>query len=138
MCRPTAFARLLATALPIPLAACAAVGPNYERPEMPLPEKYRFVEYVTQAESLADANWWQVFQDPVLQLLIREAIANNLDLRVAAARVEEARARAGIAKSYLYPAVDAVGGYNVRGGTDSDGGDAADARDSVQGGFRLS
>ena len=53
--------------------------------------------------------WFQVFDDPTLQALIRDAIANNLDLRVALAHVEEARARAGIAKWYLYPQVDGDG-----------------------------
>ena len=85
------------------------VGPNYARPQMPTPPQYRFVQEPAQAESLADAPWFQVFDDPTLQGLIREAIANNLDLRIAVARVEEARARAGIAKSYLYPQVDGVG-----------------------------
>ena len=68
----------------------------------------------SQAESLADAPWFQVFDDPTLQALIQEAIANNLDLRVAVARVEEVRARAGIAKSFLYPQVDGVANYGVR------------------------
>ena len=54
-----------------------------------------------ETESLADAPWWQVFQDPTLQALIREAIANNLDLQAAVGRVKEARARAGVAKSFL-------------------------------------
>jgi len=52
---------------------------------------------------MADVPWWQVFEDPALQLLIREGIASNLDLRSASARVMESRAQAGIAKSYLYP-----------------------------------
>jgi multidrug efflux system outer membrane protein len=55
-----------------------------------------------------------VFDDATLQGLIREAIANNLDLQAAVARVEAARAQAGIAKSFLYPQVDGVAGYNVR------------------------
>ena len=97
----------------VALAGCT-VGPNYERPQVPAPAQYRFVEAPAQAESMADLPWWQVFDDPALQALIREAIANNLDLRVAAARVEEARARAGIAKSFLYPQVDGAVGYNVR------------------------
>lgn len=94
------------------LAGCS-VGPNYERPKLPAPAQYRFVE-TPQAESMADLKWWEVFDDTALQTLIREAIAKNLDLRIAAARVEEARARAGIAKSFLYPQVDAAVGYNVR------------------------
>ncbi len=96
---------LSAVAATVALAGCS-VGPNYERPQLPTPPAHRFVEAPTQAQSLADMAWFQVFDDPALQALIREAIANNLDLRVALAHVEEARARAGIAKSYLYPQVD--------------------------------
>jgi outer membrane protein, multidrug efflux system len=101
------------------LGGCAAVGSNYERPQMPAPAAYRFVEGSAQAESLADLPWFQVFEDPALQALIREAIGNNLDLRAAVARVEEARARAGIAKSYLYPQVDAVASYRARQATNA-------------------
>ena len=92
-----------------------AVGPNYARPELMPPQQFRFDEKVAQAETLADAPWWQVFDDPTLQALIRDAIAHNLDLKAAAARVEEARARAGIAKSFLYPQVDGLANYTVRG-----------------------
>jgi multidrug efflux system outer membrane protein len=53
-----------------------------------------------------------VFDDPALQVLVREAVVNNLDLRVAAARVEELRARAGIVKSFLYPTVDGAANYS--------------------------
>ncbi len=83
--------------------------------KLPTPPEYRFVQAPAQAQSLADAPWFQIFDDPALQALIREAIANNLDLRVALAHVEEARARAGIAKSYLYPQVDGSAAYGVRG-----------------------
>jgi multidrug efflux system outer membrane protein len=103
---------LLAAASSI-AAGCAAVGPNYSRPQLPNPPQYRFVEG-EQAQALADMPWFQVFDDPTLQALIREAIANNLDLRVAVARVEEARARAGIPKSFLYPQVDGVASVAVR------------------------
>ena len=95
------------------LGGCA-VGPNYKRPEMPTPPQHRFVEGPAEAASLADAPWWEVFGDPVLQDLIREAIGNNLDLRTAAARVEEARAIAGIAKSFLYPEVNVSGAYTAQ------------------------
>jgi multidrug efflux system outer membrane protein len=62
---------------------------------------------------MADLPWWQVFDDQVLQSLIREGIARNLDLRIASARVVEARAQAGIAKSYLYPEVNVGFGYGA-------------------------
>src|SRR5689334_23588413 len=96
------------------LVTGCAVGADYSRPKLPTPEQYRFVNGSSQAESLADLPWWQVFDDPLLQTLIREAIASNLDLRVAAARVEESRARAGVVKSFLYPQVDATASYGAR------------------------
>jgi outer membrane protein, multidrug efflux system len=105
---------VLAAALASLSVGCAAVGPNYKRPEMQPPPAYRFVQEATQAQSLADLPWWDVFDDQALQALVWEAVYNNLDLRTAAARVEEARARAGIAKSFLYPQIDASGSYGVR------------------------
>src|SRR5690349_6046067 len=93
---------------------CAPVGPNYKRPEMQSPSAYRFVQEPEQAQSLADLPWWEVFDDVALQNLVWEAVSHNLDVRVAAARVEEARARAGIAKSFLYPQVDGTASYGLR------------------------
>ncbi len=98
------------------LSTGCLAGPNYKRPEMASPQQFRFVEGA-QAESLADAPWFQVFDDPALQALIKEAIDANLDLRAAVARVEEMRARAGVAKSFLYPQVDGVANYSARGAT---------------------
>jgi multidrug efflux system outer membrane protein len=95
-------------------SAGCTVGPNYVRPQFQNPTQYRFVQAPDQAATLADAPWFQVFDDPALQVLIKEAIGANLDLRIAAARVEESRARAGIAKSYLYPQVDGVASYGAR------------------------
>lgn len=110
----TRFTRLAATATASCVLAGCNLGPAYQRPKTPTPAQYRFDDGPAQAESMADLKWWQVFDDPALQALIREAIANNLDLQVAAARVEEARARAGIAKSFLYPNVNGGATYAVR------------------------
>jgi len=95
------------------LVSGCTMGANYSRPAMPTPAEYRFVQ-TAQAESMADLPWWQIFDDPVLQALIKESIASNLDLRAAVARVEEARARAGIAKSFMYPQVNFAGSYGAR------------------------
>ena len=65
---------LLGIGASVALAGCA-VGPNYDRPTLPTPPAYRFVEAPVQAQSLADMAWFQVFDDQVLQALIREAIA---------------------------------------------------------------
>ena len=109
---------------PLAIAAVASLlltgcllGPRYRRPEMAPPEQHRFAETPAQAASIADTPWWQIFQDPQLQELIRQAIANNLDLRAATARVEQARAQAGVAKSFLYPEIGASAGYTTRQGS---------------------
>jgi multidrug efflux system outer membrane protein len=93
------------------LTGCAPVGPAYQRPEMQPPAAYRGAAPTEGAASLADVPWWQVFDDEALQALLRDAIAHNLDLRVAVARVAEARALSGVAKSFLYPEVNLNGGY---------------------------
>jgi outer membrane protein, multidrug efflux system len=109
-------------------AGCAALGSNYERPQMNPPVQYRGVEAAT-AESLADLPWWQVFDDEALQALLREGLTNSLDLRVASARVMEARALAGVAKSFLYPEVNL--GFGAAGEQKSRVGDPALKEDVV-------
>jgi multidrug efflux system outer membrane protein len=108
MRRPVAVIALTA------LVAGCRLGPNYKRPEMASPSQYRFIEGPEEAASLADEPFWQVFGDPVLQDLIRESLTNNLDLATATARVEEARAIAGIAKSFLYPSINTGAGYTAQ------------------------
>jgi multidrug efflux system outer membrane protein len=107
--RPIAPPTSLALSLGL-LSACA-VGPSYHRPEIPAPPQHRSLEGPAQAASIADLPWWEVTKDAQLQSLIREAIASNLDLRTATARVTEARAQYGIAKSFLFPEVGAGAGY---------------------------
>jgi multidrug efflux system outer membrane protein len=86
------------------LFACA-VGPSYERPDTVLPEAYRGQAQSAQAVSLADLGWWELYQDPRLAELIRTALDQNLDLQIAVARVEEARARARAANADFFPSV---------------------------------
>ena len=66
-----------------PLWTACTVGANYSRPPLPSPPQYRFVNG-GEAATLADVPWFEIFQDPTLQALIREALGNNLDLRAAA------------------------------------------------------
>jgi outer membrane protein, multidrug efflux system len=91
------------------LAASCAVGPDYHRPETAAPEAFRFQQDTT-ADSFADAGWWQVYQDPVLQALIHDGLANNLDVRIAAARVDQARAALGSAHLAQLPQVSVAAG----------------------------
>jgi len=93
---------LLAGALA--LSSGCVVGPNYQRPKVPAPPAYR-EQTAAESASMADLPWWSVFQDETLQGLVRTAIANNLDLRVAAARVEQARQLSIQARSQYLPGV---------------------------------
>ena len=90
------------------LAGCL-VGPNYKRPPVEAPSAYRGDSQVSMAasEPLGDEKWWDVFQDPVLQQLIRTAIEQNYDLRIAASRVLQAQAQVGITRANQFPTVSA-------------------------------
>lgn len=96
--------RRLALLAALVLAACT-VGPNYRRPPVPIPDNFYGANGPAEAASLADTAWFDVFRDPVLKQLIDEALRNGYDARIAAARVEEARARYGIAGSQRFPNV---------------------------------
>lgn len=98
--------RLLLCASILVVAAGCRLGPNYQRPPVTSPATWRQVP-AAEAESLANAPWWEVFEDPQLQELIRIALEENKDLKIAVERIEEARARYGFAKAPLWPSVDA-------------------------------
>jgi outer membrane protein, multidrug efflux system len=86
------------------LSGCA-VGPNYKRPPVVVPDGYRNVPDGAQpdAASFGDEKWWQVFQDEQLQKLIRQALADNYDVRIAATRVLQAQAALGITRADQFP-----------------------------------
>ena len=89
--------------LPLFLAGCT-VGPKYVRPAVQPPANF-YAEQQTAANSAADLAWWDLFKDPILQDLIREALKNNYDLQLAMARVEQERALLGVSRSQYYPQV---------------------------------
>jgi len=93
-------------------APACMVGPNYKRPSVPVPERYHgdAVAAADEAGTLADLPWWAVFDDPVLAALVREALQNGFDARLAAARVEEARALYGGARGNVWPGAGYQGG----------------------------
>ena len=93
------------------LAGCT-LGPDYQRPAVPVPAQYRSAEQQApgqEAASLADMQWFALFQDERLQALVRTALENNYDVRIAAARVLEAAAQLGVTRSFLLPTVDGAG-----------------------------
>lgn len=104
--RGAAAACLLAA---LAVTGCVS-GPNYRRPAIETPEFHRGVLTPSEAASLADRPWWEVFPDDALKTLLDESVRNNYDLRIAVARMEEFRARAGVARSEFYPQVQYSGG----------------------------
>lgn len=102
---------LLLTSLTLWTGGCA-VGPNYHQPGVPTPAHWS--EPLNGGETggpAAVADWWKNFRDPELDSLISRATQSNLDLKIAQARVREARAEYGIAAGNLWPTVDASGSY---------------------------
>jgi multidrug efflux system outer membrane protein len=83
------------------------LGPKYKRPAAPVPDTFRgsAPSVPTTAQSLGDQKWWTVYEDPQLQALIREALAQNYDARIAAARVLQAQAALGITRADQFPSI---------------------------------
>src|SRR5271154_7174141 len=93
----------------VALTACGMFGSGYQRPDVKLPETFRGEAAQTGPgeETFGDLTWWEVYRDPVLQQLIKTALEQNYDVRIAVARVEEFRAQAGVARIGQLPQVSA-------------------------------
>lgn len=107
----------VAVALIVTILSGCTVGPNYKRPAIGMAENFHGAmapDIATTAKtSIGDEQWATVFQDPVLIRLIHEALANNLDLHIAAQRVLEAKAQAGITRSEQFPSISGGGSYSA-------------------------
>ena len=97
------------------LTGCA-VGPNFKPPQVKVPANWtgpapdgQALPSKTAEKNLVD--WWKVFNDPTLTSLVERAVGSNLDLKLAEARVRQARAARGVAVSGIGPAVNASGSY---------------------------
>jgi multidrug efflux system outer membrane protein len=96
------------------------MGPSYKRPETtPVPATWRDTALALRDSSYANIPWWQVLGDTTLQALVRKALQENRDLRVALARVNEARALLGIQRLELYPQINVQGRVGRSEGADS-------------------
>ena len=102
--------KLALIAMMAALSGCA-IGPNYKRPEIASPAETRGQAAAAEAASLADQPWWEIFGDDTLRGLIAEALRNGYDVRLAVARVDEARANAGIARSQFFPQIQGQGDW---------------------------
>src|SRR5438552_7325090 len=98
------------------LTGCS-VGPNHHRPPIEAPPTFRHAPPQPPTNSLAELPWWEVFRDETLTTLIRSALTNNYDMRIARANQEQARALAMRARSEFLPQVgyegEAARGKNV-------------------------
>jgi multidrug efflux system outer membrane protein len=86
------------------VAGCTTVGPDYQRPDMPLPEDFPSSTQNSTGEIPAD--WWKLYRDPTLDELVASVRSRNADLRIAAAQVEEAEAVMRQARSAIFPDVN--------------------------------
>lgn len=111
--------RLVPLVLVVFVAAGCAVGPNYRRPSVDTPAAYRGLPEdqaaAPETESIGDQKWSEVFQDKELQGLIRTALQNNYDVRIAAARVLEARAQLGITRADQFPSLNGGAAISAQG-----------------------
>jgi outer membrane protein, multidrug efflux system len=92
------------------LSSGCVVGPNYAKPTLPVPPEYRGAPTQQKPDvvSFGDQKWWDAFQDDALRQLIRSALQQNYDVKIAAARILEARALVGIARADQLPEVSAA------------------------------
>lgn len=110
--RPGAISRIVLTLAVALLAGCATVGPDYVPPRTTSPAAWNTplqggITVSTDPRNLAA--WWTSLNDPELSRLVDRAVAGNLDLKKASARIREARARRGLSRAGLYPTLDATG-----------------------------
>jgi multidrug efflux system outer membrane protein len=97
---------LTAAALLLTLSGCK-VGPNYKRPVLDVPGQYRGVAPgLGTGENFGEMKWQSVFPDEVLQGLMKEALTNNYDIRIAASRILQAQASVGVTRSNQLPALN--------------------------------
>src|SRR5258708_22762385 len=110
------MSKLIALAGVALLGAGCTVGPNYKKPAANVPGTYRGLAEEeagkTEAGSLGDQKWWEVFQDEQLRSLIRTALQQNYDVRIAGARILQAQAQLGIIRADQFPTVSAGAGIS--------------------------
>ncbi|MGE5526361.1 MAG: efflux transporter outer membrane subunit [Rhodospirillaceae bacterium] len=99
--------RTLTFALVAALSGCAAVGPDYQRPALDLPGAYPENAPAQSTALAVSADWWKSYNDALLNDLVAAGLANNSDIRLAAARIEEAEAVLREANALFFPEIDA-------------------------------
>ncbi len=112
--------RLFTPVLLILLLSGCAVGPDFKEPVAKAPDAYR--TDVMPAAPISDLKWWELFDDPQLSALVKTALENNRDVKIAISRIEQAIATVGFTRADQYPRVDVEAGArtgNFSGGSRS-------------------
>ncbi|TAK62154.1 efflux transporter outer membrane subunit [Methylobacter sp.] len=129
--RPLAlFAALL-------LSGCPAVGPDYEPPQIPVPRQWTETTAATGPHAEQLDQWWKAFNDPVLDKLISDAIASNLDLKLTLERVKDARALRSATIAAGLPSLDARSNVSRRFNNTSSPASQTGGTSAVGGGFGI-
>jgi len=105
------LSRLLLGLAVFALVGCV-VGPDYERPSVPLPDAFTGADATAAVADSVPPEWWRLFGDPTLDELVATARANNTDIRQAVARIEEADANLRAVHAALFPEIDLSGNAN--------------------------
>jgi len=100
------------TALALLLAGCFKIGPDYQKPIVDTPKKWRFAE--KEARDLTNTQWWGQLGDSALNRLVDRALRGNLDVQVAVANVDKFMGVFGSTRSNLFPQIDGAGLYQHR------------------------
>ncbi len=107
---------LTAFALMFYLSSCT-FGPDFQKPQVDTLQTFRFSQL--EVDSIANLDWWALFNDPVIDTLVKEALNNNKDLLIAVARIEEARSALGFTSADMYPKLDIQAGASRGNSTGS-------------------
>jgi outer membrane protein, multidrug efflux system len=111
--RTELISKLLAAAMPLFLVAGCSVGPDYKEPALAVPASWQEAQQKgVDVRPVEMPRWWTTFKDPLLNSLVERAVQTNLDLRVAEARIREARASRALVAAGQWPTVDVLGSYS--------------------------
>jgi len=104
--------KTLLLVISIMIAGCA-VGPDFQQPTVEIPERYMYADSLwadsLKADSSLNIEWWNLFNDPILDTIVTYALEHNKNVLIAISRIEEARATLGFTKADIFPRIDIQG-----------------------------
>jgi outer membrane protein, multidrug efflux system len=112
--------RIVPFLLAIALASGCMVGPKFNKTEWSTDARYRYTKDTTSNDSITSLKWWEVYQDTVLQSLIRTALAENRDMKIAVSRLMESQYNVGYKKADVFPQIGYQGSAGILNKTNSE------------------